>query len=257
MIQNSKLIGIIGGVGPYAGLDLTEKIFDETIAHSDQDHLPVILLSIPEKIVDRTEFLLGNTEENPAIAVAELIQYLEQLGVNVIGIPCNTMHAHEIFGTIQSLLHQKNSKVHLLNMIEEVIRFIISNNPEMRKIGVLSTKGTYKSEVYDRELRKNGLEPVIPDVTRQDSIHDAIYNPEYGIKAVSRPVSDYAREILNQGIHHLEKRGAQGIVLGCTEIAFALTEKGTEELTLFDATRILARALIRETYPEKLRESFT
>jgi aspartate racemase len=254
MIQNSKLIGIIGGVGPYAGLDLTEKIFDETIARSDQDHLPVVMLSIPEKIVDRTEFLLGNTEENPAIAVAELIQYLEQLGARVIGIPCNTMHATKIFGTTQSLLYQKNSKVHLLNMIEEVIRFIISNHPEMRKIGVLSTKGTYKSEVYDSELRKNGLEPVLPDVALQDSIHDAIYNPEYGIKAVSRPVSDYASEILNQGIQHLEKKGAQGIVLGCTEIAFALTEKELEGLKLFDATRILARALIRETYPEKLRK---
>lgn len=254
MIQNSKLIGIIGGVGPYAGLDLTEKIFDETIAQSDQDHLPVALLSIPEKIADRTEFLLGNTEENPAIAVTELIQYLEQLGANVIGIPCNTMHAHEIFGTIQSILYQKNSKVHLLNMIEEVIHFIISNHPGMRKIGILSTKGTYKSEVYDSELRKNGLEPVTPDVTKQDSIHDAIYNPKYGIKAVSRPVSNYAKEILNQGIHQLEKKGAQGIVLGCTEIAFALTDKQKENPKLFDATRILARALIRETYPEKLRK---
>jgi aspartate racemase len=254
MIQNSKLIGIIGGVGPYAGLDLTEKIFDETIAQSDQDHLPVILLSIPEKIADRTEFLLGKTEENPAVAVAELIHYLEQLGARVIGIPCNTMHATKIFGTIQSLLHQKNSKVHLLNMIKEVIRFIKSNHPEIGRVGIMSTKGTYKSEVYKNALYENGLEPVLPDVALQNSIHDAIYNPEYGIKAVSRPVSNYAREMLNKGIQHLEKKRAQGIVLGCTEIAFALTEKESEGLKLFDATRILARALIRETYPEKLRK---
>jgi len=254
MIRNSKLIGIIGGVGPYAGLDLTEKIFGETNAQSDQDHLPVALLSVPDKIVDRTEFLLGNTEENPAVAVAELIQHLEQLGARVIGIPCNTMHAKKIFGTIQSLLHQKNSKVLLLNMIEEVIRFIISNHPEMRKVGILSTKGTYKSGVYEDALHKNVLEPVLPDVALQDSIHEAIYNPDYGIKAVSRPVSNYAREILNKGIQHLEEKGAKGIVLGCTEIAFALTEKDSEGLKLFDATRILARALIRETYPEKLRK---
>ena len=53
-----NIIGIVGGVGPYAGLDLTEKIFGQTIASSDQEHLPVALLSLPERIEDRTRYLV-------------------------------------------------------------------------------------------------------------------------------------------------------------------------------------------------------
>ena len=51
-MKNQKLIGIVGGVGPYAGLDLCRKIFEQTDAHRDQEHLPIALLSIPQKIKD-------------------------------------------------------------------------------------------------------------------------------------------------------------------------------------------------------------
>ena len=61
-MSDKHLIGIVGGVGPYAGLDLAEKIFDQTDARSDQEHLPVALLSILGEIEDRTAFILGNSK---------------------------------------------------------------------------------------------------------------------------------------------------------------------------------------------------
>ena len=60
------IIGIVGGVGPLAGLDLQAKIVAQTIAGRDQDHLPVVSLSWPGPIPDRTEYLLGRVAENPA-----------------------------------------------------------------------------------------------------------------------------------------------------------------------------------------------
>ncbi len=60
--DNSK-IGIVGGAGPYAGLDCAQKILQETIAEKDQDYLPTILVSTPETIGDRTKFLLGESRE--------------------------------------------------------------------------------------------------------------------------------------------------------------------------------------------------
>jgi aspartate racemase len=50
------MIGIVGGVGPLAGLDIFKKIIEETIATKDQDHIPVILSSQPQRIADRTAF---------------------------------------------------------------------------------------------------------------------------------------------------------------------------------------------------------
>ena len=55
----AKLIGVVGGMGTDAGIDLLKKIADNTVAGKDQDHLPVIMISKPESIMDRTEYLFG------------------------------------------------------------------------------------------------------------------------------------------------------------------------------------------------------
>ena len=56
------MIGIVGGVGPLAGLDVFKKIIEETVVQKDQEHLPVLLMSYPHLIVDRTEYLLGKVD---------------------------------------------------------------------------------------------------------------------------------------------------------------------------------------------------
>ena len=53
-IEKRKMIGVVGGMGPYAGLDLVRKIFDLTQANQDQDHVPLAMISVPHKITDRT-----------------------------------------------------------------------------------------------------------------------------------------------------------------------------------------------------------
>lgn len=107
-MNTDKTIGIVGGVGPYAGLDLTRKIFDQTKASSDQDYLSVALLSIPQQIEDRTSFLLGQTNINPANAISKIIRKLEQIGVGVAGIPCNSVHSPRIFDGILKKLRKAN-----------------------------------------------------------------------------------------------------------------------------------------------------
>lgn len=253
MNKREKIIGIVGGVGPYAGTLLVEKIFNETKANSDQEHLPVALLSLPGRIVDRTEFLIGNTDVNPAYAVHEIIRLLEQTGVSVVGIPCNTMHAGEILGTLRQEMEKSGSTVRLVNMIDEVTEFIQQYYPSLEKIGILSTSGTYRAGIYQEALKNKNLKPVSPEPDMQENIHQSIYNPEYGIKSVSNPVSKKAKNILVHGIRDLKAKGAEGIILGCTEIAYALPYKELKNIPLFDTVNILARALIYHTYPEKLQ----
>jgi aspartate racemase len=249
----SKIIGIVGGVGPYTGTDLAEKIFNETLANKDQDHLPVALLSLPHKITDRTEYLVGQTEENPAYAVSEIILQLEKMGAGVVGIPCNTMHVPEIFDTIQDEIHRSGSNIILINMLDEVINFIREYYPDIKTIGVLSTTGTYRSGIYIEKLKERGYKGVTTDPELQEEIHKSIYDRDFGIKAVSNPVTKKSKNILVNGIRSLKRAGAEGIILGCTEIAFALPYKKLNGLPLFDATYVLARALIHKTSPGKLR----
>ena len=108
------MIGIVGGMGPYAGIDLVKKIFDLTNASSDQDHIPVAMISTPHLIEDRTKYLTGHSKNNPGIAIAEIVNKLVSQGASIIGMPCNTAHAPPIFDKIKKVItnEEKKNKQH-------------------------------------------------------------------------------------------------------------------------------------------------
>ena len=164
------MIGIVGGVGPYAGLDLAKNVFDQTIANTDQDHLPVIMISHSETILDRTEYLLGYVKENPGLAIGNVLLRLERAGATVAGIPCNTAHAGKIYTEITNILKQHGSKLKLLSLAEETINSIIDDYPLLKNIGVLSTTGTYQFGIYSDPLREAGLNPVVPMFDYQEKV---------------------------------------------------------------------------------------
>ncbi|SEG36117.1 cysteate racemase [Sphingobacterium lactis] len=245
------MIGIVGGVGPLAGVDIVKKIIEETNARRDQDHLPVLLSSQSHRIADRTEYLLGKVMENPGVAIAEIARELEQAGATVLGVPCNTAHAPRIFDVIKEQLHASGSNAKLLNMIEETANFISEHYPQA-SVGVLSTIGTRNTGQYKNVLERYGLTCVEPNDALQEKIHAAIYDETYGIKAYSSPVTNRAHDELVAAIQELKGQGAQVIILGCTELPLALREKSYYGLPVVDPNRILARALIANIAPEKL-----
>lgn len=246
------MIGIVGGVGPLAGLDIVAKIIEETKATTDQEHLPLLLSSQPHKIADRTAYLLGQSTENPAYALAKLILELEKAGATVVAIPCNTAHAPRIFDVIREELSNAQSNVKLLHLIEETAAFIRSNFGEI-PVGVLSTTGTKNTGLYPNNLMMQGLSALEPGEELQEEVHASIYDKTYGIKATSSPVSNRARQTIIEAIAQLKKQGAKAIVLGCTELPLAIPEKENTGLPIVDPNRILARALIRELEPDKLK----
>lgn len=244
-----KIIGVVGGMGPYAGIDLVQKIFNQTNAKCDQDHLPVLMFSAPQ-IPDRTEFLLRKSNVNPAIAISDVISTLYKQGASVIGMPCNTAHTASIFNEI---INRVPNEVELIHMISEVAKYIKKQYPSVVKVGILSTTGTYLSNVYPTYLSQHGLVGVqVLEDMQKDHIHSAIYSKSYGIKACSTPVTARAKEDLHIGIEYLISERVGAIVLGCTEIPLALTEKEIKGIPIIDATKVLARALVLSISPEKI-----
>jgi len=246
------MIGIVGGVGPLAGLDIFKKIIEETIASKDQEHIPVILSSQPHRIADRTAFLLEKSTENPAHALLKIIGELDNSGAHVVAIPCNTAHAPAIFDTIESGLNNLYPNLQLLHIVKETAHFIQENYPN-QKVGVLSTTGTRDTGLYKNILAQCGIENIAPADDLQPVVHAAIYNEEYGIKAFSSPVTSKAQQDLIDAISVLKNQGAQVIVLACTELPLALTEKSYFGIPMVDPNRVLARALIDNIAPEKLK----
>lgn len=239
------MIGVVGGMGPYAGLDLVRKIFDETKAARDQDHLSVSLLSFPSRVPDRTEFLLGRGG-NPADAIFEILRQLEATGAVVAGIPCNTSHAAPILDRVSARLRESGSRLRLLNMIEEVARHLRAEGRGLRRVAPLSTLGTYRLRLYFDVLGAAGFELVDPGEDVLARVHEAIYDAEWGIKARSSPVTARAREVVGAAIAACAAAGAEAVVLGCTELPLAFPEPRLGGVVLVDPTAVLARALIRE-----------
>ena len=170
------------------------------------------------------------------------------------GIPCNTAHADRIYKVILQELKLRKSSIRLLHMIAETVSFIQTHFPHRRRIGVLSTTGTYNSRVYVEALEEKGFEVLIPVEEMQEAlIHPAIYDPVYGIKSQSDPIHPVAKANLQSGFDYLENRGAEAVILGCTEIPLAFPDSRMGEMAVIDPTWVLARALIHHSFPHKLK----
>jgi aspartate racemase len=253
MTSRPPLIGILGGMGPEAGLDLADKLIALTSAKCDQDHIPFILFSLPASVPDRTSFLLGQTDINPAYGIADQFRKMSKMGVTIAAMACNTAHADPIFDVTVGLLRDKGVEIRILHMVRETIAYIRGCFPGIKRVGILGTQGTYQSRLYDRALEDVGLEAVIPDPkVREDYIHDALYDPLFGIKTCPGAVSEEATRRIRSAIGHLHELGAEAIILGCTELPLAVKESRVDGIPILDPARITAEKLIRETYPDRL-----
>jgi aspartate racemase len=239
------MIGIVGGLGPMAGIDLFRKITELTPAKSDQEHLPVILFSFPSRIKDRTEYLEGKIKENPGIEIAEICLELSKAGATVAGIPCNTAHSPEIFNCISEGLKKQDCTLKIVHMIDETIELIGRTIPKKSAIGVLSTTGTYKQKIYFNKLKESGYIPIVPNEHIQSElVHNSVYHPEYGIKTQSGKITEKARSQLYHVMDIMKEQGVKAVILGCSEIPMALSGDDYKGMLLIDPTRILAGALI-------------
>jgi len=227
--MNQKVIGVLGGLGPWATLDLFEKILRLTPAQTDQDHLRIVIDNNP-KIPDRSPAILGEGDD-PTPALVATAQNLERAGADFLVIPCNT--AHYFFDRIQSAV-----SIPVLHIMTEVAAVARQEVPGARIVGVLATAATMTSRLYHEACAREGIDVIGPDQVGQKTVNRAIY----GVKA-GRTGPD-ATQALVRVAEGLVAQGAQALVLGCTELPFVLKPHDLR-VPLLDSNLILARAAVR------------
>jgi aspartate racemase len=257
-MKDEKIIIIGGGVGPQAGTILHNYIIENTLTNgTDQDHLDIYHFSRSSDIPDRTIAIESGNYEEPATGMYRTFQAadaaIQYSGKNAVGgIPCNTFHAPEIFNKFETLMTQIIPKIKIVSMVEETVKEILKVYPGVEKIGIMSTSGTRITKIYSDPFQNNGFEVIQVPAEDQARLHDSIYNKDWGIKAVS-PISTEAKSNFENFSRYLINNGAEIIILGCTEIPLALPYKKYKNIPLVDPMLILARALIKEANPGKLK----
>lgn len=200
-------IGIIGGMGPLATARLFERIVLLTEATCDTEHIPMIIDN-NTNIPDRTEHIM-NKGDNPTCELVRSALRLELMGADVIIIACNT--AHYFFDEII-----KYVRIPILNMVEETAKYICNSYRGAKCVGLLATEGTCKSGIYERVFDRFGLEIISPESEEQKYITDLIYDIKKGNEGVEP-------ENIMKVVSALKARGAELIILGCTELPIAFS----------------------------------
>ena len=223
----NKAIGILGGMGPQATVDAMSKIIKNTPAHCDQEHIPVITVSIPD-IPDRTKSII-NQDNEPLKKMSEYLRILENADVGCIIIPCNT--AHFWFDQLQQITHTK-----MISIIDATANFIQKSNA--KEICILATSATISIELYQKKLSDNHIPFTIPESDVQQQIMQSIYKYKSGNVKESK-------EIMIDIIKLYDFNPDRKFLLACTEIPLILEDWIKENPELFiDATDVLIRNAI-------------
>ncbi|MCI2429750.1 amino acid racemase [Candidatus Acetothermia bacterium] len=223
--METKIIGILGGMGPAATVELFRRIVYKTPAQCDQDHLRILIVNHPQ-IPDRGSFILGNGPD-PRPALLASARTLERMGAHLIVIPCNTAHVF-----LPDL--QRSVGVPVIDMIAETAAVI-----RARVVGLLGTDTTIQTGLYHRACAGHGIDVITPEPTDQAQVMKAIFRIKAGDFSLREEIRLIGRRLCRQG--------AEALVIGCTELSLMLSERDFD-FPIYDALEVLTQATLREAY---------
>ncbi len=220
------LLGVLGGLGPMSTFRFCQLVTAHTKATCDNDHIDM-LISSRATTPDRTAFILRKSLRDPLPVMIEEAHRLQAAGVSLLVIPCNT--AHYFYRGLQDAV-----SVPMLNIMEESVAYFQSAG--VQKFGLLATEGTVSSGAYHAVAEKAGIACITPEREGQELVSRIIYDD---IKQ-NKPVEVTA---LDSVIADLQKRGAERILLGCTELSM-IKDQFADPALFVDSLEILAESTI-------------
>ncbi|HAK42136.1 MAG TPA: aspartate racemase [Clostridium sp.] len=222
-----KTIGILGGMGPIATVEVYKRIIQHTVASKDQEHIR-IFIDNNSKIPDRTSYIVDK-KKSPLNELINSAKLLQQMGADFIIIPCNT--AHYFF---YDLIKEINTPI--INMVEETAKYVYKENYKDEKICLLATMGTMQSRIYNNEFDKFGIRLSNTDRKIQEKVTVLIKS----IKGNNLEKSKLIKSWIN---NELRKYDNTKFILGCTELSVILN---LEDDIFIDPMDILVSESIKQ-----------
>jgi aspartate racemase len=223
-----KTIGLIGGMNWQSTIEYYRIINNEVLRRTSGKHAAKI-------VIDSVDFgevymLFSNRDfEGLTTLLINSAQKLEKAGAELLMIGANTMHF-----AAESV--QAGICVPLVNIMDATIEAIRAKG--LTKVGLLGTKFTMEQDFFKQRLIANGIDVVVPGTEDREFIHQTIFTELFN--ATINPESKKRFLSIMDG---LASEGAQGIILGCTEIPLLIKQEDTA-LPVFDTTEIHAKAAV-------------
>jgi len=229
--SREKIVGIIGGMGPEATVDLMNRVIKATSARDDIDHIRMLVDNNP-KVPSRIRALIEKNGESPLECLQDMARRLEGWGADFLAIPCNT--AHYYHRDVQKAVH-----IPLLDMIDLSVNFMTARNPNLKTVALLASSAVFDLGLYDKRFADAEVELIAMHPDDQDKVMSAIHKiktSSYGPEVVL---------IIQEVANKLAQQGAQAILVACTEISI-IGGQITPVVQIFDASQILAEAIVKE-----------
>lgn len=207
-MSKSKILGVLGGLGPMATAYFYELVTAHTLVEKDQDHIDMVISS-KATTPDRTAFILGKSKEDPFSIMKSEALRLVTFGAEVLAIPCNT--AHYFYDDLNNTVN-----IPVLNMVRETAEK--GKSMGCTRLGILATDGTVDTQTYQIACKMSGINWAIPSKKNQQAIMEVIYED---IKTGKEPDMNK----FNAAADELFSVGCQQIILGCTELSLIKKKK--------------------------------
>lgn len=229
-----KTIGIIGGQGPLSTADFYMRIIhyyqEKFNVKMLENFPPIIIYSVPSP-----DLISGvENEELTLQSVSTAIKKLERDGCDFIVIVCNSLHY---------LLDkfQAHVKIPIISITEVVSNHL--KEESYTTVGLLATQTTVSKRVYEKDLASAGISYITPALEDQKKVEQIILNEERG------KITDDDRQELISIMTRLLEKGAETILLACTELPVLINQNDTD-IPLVDCNEIFATAAAKYSYFE-------
>jgi len=227
-----RVIGILGGMGPEATIDLFAKIVKFTGAHTEQAHFRILIDNNP-KIPSRPLAIEGRGP-SPLPALRRSARLLAAAGADFIVMPCVT--AHYFYRPLA-----RASKVPIVDLVRETASHVRVRFPRVTAVGLLATTATVRVGLFQKAFDGQEVQVLTPAAgVQQRFVMRALFSKK-GIKAVGP--SAWAKRLIVDAAHSLVARGAQVVIAGCTEVPLVLQD-GDLSVPVVDPIAVLAHAAI-------------
>lgn len=229
-----KTIGLLGGLSWVSSVEyyrlLNEGVRDRL---GEYHSAKCVLYSVDFAEIEAMQ--VGDRWADAAKALGQAARNVQAGGADLLLICSNTMH--KVADEVQAAID-----IPLLHLADTTAEAIVAKG--LGKVGLLGTAYTMEQDYYRGRLERHGFEVIVPEQDDRAEVHRVIFDEL--VRDVVRPES---RAVYQGVIDRLAARGAQGVILGCTEIELLITAADSS-LPVFPTTRLHVDAAIRMALQE-------